>query len=327
MVVTEVVPRRLEPGASRRSRRGEPVLRRGAPSSAGNQGVEHLDVVGRRARPECSAVEALAVARHRERHQDCLVVGVGIALEPHRLLHRQAARVDDVAAAATAEPPARERGELEPVPSGLQPGHGFEHRLHDQPVWRSQDLRRASGAWDARGVSTDDVKATPILQTLVGISFEDTFRAQEFLTAASGLASRGGLNLRDAVMVVKDDGGKTAAHETTDLQPARTALSGAMWAGLFGLILGGPVGWVAGIAVGAGTGALAAKVVDLGISDEWVAWFREAVKPGTVTVALLVEDLDPDALVKEAARFTGAELVYANLDDETIERVKAAFEA
>lgn len=58
-----------------------------------------------------------------------------------------------------------------------------------------------------------------------------------------------------------------------------------------------------------------------------MAWFREAVKPGTVTVALLVEDLEPDALVKEAARFTGAELVYANLDDETIERVKAAFEA
>jgi uncharacterized membrane protein len=97
-----------------------------------------------------------------------------------------------------------------------------------------------------------------------------------------------------------------------------------MWAGLFGLILGGPVGWVAGLAVGAGTGAVAAKVIDLGISDEWVAWFRETVAPGTVTVALLVEDLNRDALVKEAARFTGAELVYANLDDATIKRVEAA---
>lgn len=173
----------------------------------------------------------------------------------------------------------------------------------------------------------DDIKTSPIPQSLVGISFDDTFRAQEFLTAAGGLASRGDLKLRDAVMVVKDDDGKTAVHETTDLQPARTALSGAMWAGLFGLILGGPVGWVAGLAVGAGTGVLAAKVVDLGISDEWVGWFREAVKPGTVTVALLVEDLDHDALVKEAARFTGARLVYANIGDETIERVKAALEA
>jgi len=175
-------------------------------------------------------------------------------------------------------------------------------------------------------MSTSDTDATKIPQTLVGISFDDRFRAQEFLTAATGLAARGDLALRDAVLVMKDDEGKTLVHETTDLQPARTALSGAMWAGLFGLILGGPVGWVAGMAVGAGTGAAAAKVVDLGISDEWVEWFRETVAPGTVTVALLVEELNKDALVKEAARFTGAELVYANLDDETIKRVEAALE-
>jgi len=109
-----------------------------------------------------------------------------------------------------------------------------------------------------------------------------------------------------------------------DPTSGRSALSGALWAGLFGLILGGPVRWVAGLAVGAGAGAVNAKMVDLGISDEWVAWFRDAVRPGTATAALLVEDLDRDALVAEAARFTGAELVYANLDDVTIDRVKEA---
>ncbi len=163
-------------------------------------------------------------------------------------------------------------------------------------------------------------------QTLVGISFENSFRAQEFLTAAHGLASKGNFTLRDAVMVMKDDEGKTAVHETVDLEPGRAAMSGAVWAGLFGLLLGGPVGWVAGLAVGAGAGAITAKVIDHGISDEWVQWFRTAVKPGTVTVALLVEALNRDALVKEASRFTGAELVYANLDTETIERVKTALE-
>jgi uncharacterized membrane protein len=175
-------------------------------------------------------------------------------------------------------------------------------------------------------MSTDETDLTKIPQTLVGISFDDVFRAQEFLTAAKGLAAKGDLTLRDAVLVMKNDEGQTMVHETIDPQPGRTALSGAIWAGLFGLILGGPVGWVAGLAVGAGTGAVAAKVIDLGISDEWVAWFRETVEPGTVTVALLVEELNRDALVKEAARFTGAELVYANLDDATIKRVEAALE-
>lgn len=164
-----------------------------------------------------------------------------------------------------------------------------------------------------------------IPQTLVGISFENAFRAQEFLVAARGLASAGKLKLKDAVTVVKDDSGKTVVHETIDPTPTRSALSGAMWAGLFGLILGGPVGWIAGVAVGAGAGAVAAKVADLGVPDEWVSWFREAVQPGTATVALLVEDLDRNALVAEAARFIGAELVYANLDDATVERIKDAF--
>jgi uncharacterized membrane protein len=162
-------------------------------------------------------------------------------------------------------------------------------------------------------------------QTLVGISFPDVFRAQEFLTAATRLAANQKLKLDDAVIVVKDDNGRTAVHETTDLAPARTAMSGALWASLFGLILGGPVGWLAGAAIGAGAGAVTAKAVDLGVSDDWVAWFRDTVQPGTATVVLLVTDLDRDALVDEASRFPGAELVYANLDAGTIDRIKDAF--
>lgn len=161
-------------------------------------------------------------------------------------------------------------------------------------------------------------------ETLVGISFPDIFRAQEFLTAATRMAARGELALKDAVTVVKNAEGKTVVHETVDPQPIPSAMSGALWAGLIGLIVGGPVGWVAGLAVGAGAGAATAKLVDLGLADEWVAWFRDVVQPDTATVALLVTDLNRDALVAEAARFTGAELVYTNLDPSTMDRVKDA---
>ena len=163
-----------------------------------------------------------------------------------------------------------------------------------------------------------------IPQTLVGISFPDIFRAQEFLTAATGLAAKDRLKLKDAVLVVKDADGKTQVKETIDPEPGRTALSGALWAGLFGLVLGGPVGWAAGLAVGGVGGAVTAKVVDLGVSDEWVDWFQQAVQPGTSTVVLLIEELEREALVAEAARFTGAELVYANLEDDTLDRIRGA---
>lgn len=161
-------------------------------------------------------------------------------------------------------------------------------------------------------------------QKLIGISFPDPLMAQEFFTASLRLASQGHLGLRDAVFVHKDESGNTRVRETTDPQPGQAALSGALWAGLFGLLLGGPVGWLAGTAVGAGGGAIAAKVVDTGISDEWVDWFRQAVRPGTATVAVLASEIVEDHLVAEVERFAGAELVYANFDEEMLRRVTDA---
>jgi len=160
--------------------------------------------------------------------------------------------------------------------------------------------------------------------TLVGIQFADAFRAQEFLTAATRLASTGKLQLKDAVFVAADADGKTVVRETVDPSPGRSALGGAMWTGLFGLLLGGPIGWIGGMAVGAGTGAVTAKVVDLGIPDEWVDWFRKAIHPGSVILALLVTKLDEDALVTEAGRFAGAHLVYTNLDPAGLQRLEEA---
>lgn len=150
-------------------------------------------------------------------------------------------------------------------------------------------------------------------QKLIGISFPDPLMAQEFFTASLRLASQGHLGLRDAVFVHKDESGNTRVRETTDPQPGQAALSGALWAGLFGLLLGGPVGWLAGTAVGAGGGAIAAKVVDTGISDEWVDWFRQAVQPGRVVLAILADKVHEPVLAREIARFPEAQMVYTNL--------------
>jgi uncharacterized membrane protein len=167
-----------------------------------------------------------------------------------------------------------------------------------------------------------DVWDTP--DTIVGISFDDQFRAQEFLTAMTRLGAAKDLQLRDAVLVVKNDDGKTMVHETTDLGTGRTALSGAVWTGLIGLLVGGPVGWLAGLGLGAGAGAITAKVVDVGVPDEWVKWFRAAVQPGTFTVVVLATSLNIETFVAEVERFPGGHLVYANLPPDTINRLERA---
>jgi uncharacterized membrane protein len=167
---------------------------------------------------------------------------------------------------------------------------------------------------------------TPSAQadTIIGISFDDQFRAQEFLSAVSRLHSHNSIRLVDAVVVTKGADGRTRVKETVDLQPGRAALSGAVWTGLLGLIIGGPVGWVAGLGMGAGAGMIAAKVVDVGVPDEWVQWFRDAVEPDTFTVVVLADAVNTDELVEETRRFEGAHLVYANMDVYAIRRLEIA---
>jgi uncharacterized membrane protein len=159
--------------------------------------------------------------------------------------------------------------------------------------------------------------------TILGISFGDVFRSQEFLTAMTRMSSIGEMRLKDAVVVTKKDDGTTVIRETVDLQAGRTALSGAMWTGLLGLLVGGPVGWLAGIGIGAASGAITAKVVDLGVPDEWVDWFRDAVAPGTFTIVVLAEAVDVEALIAEAMRFEGR-LVHANMAPDAIRRLEHA---
>ena len=159
--------------------------------------------------------------------------------------------------------------------------------------------------------------------TIIGISFGDVFRSQEFLTAVTRMSSNHELRLKDAVIVAKKDDGTTVIRETVDLQPGRTALSGAVWTGLLGLLVGGPVGWLAGLGIGAASGAITAKVVDLGVPDEWVEWFREAVAPETFTVVILAEAVDVEALIAEAMRFKG-HLVHANMATDAIRRLEHA---
>jgi uncharacterized membrane protein len=161
---------------------------------------------------------------------------------------------------------------------------------------------------------------------LFGVSFDGLLRAQEFLLAINRLAAAGDIALRDAVLVMKDQDGKVRVRETIDPQPGRSALSGAMWSGLLGLMLGGPVGWLAGMGVGASAGAISARIVDLGVPDEWVGWFKQAVRPQTATVVVLAGGIRFDALYREANRFTGAELVQTTLRPGAAAELAAAFD-
>lgn len=150
--------------------------------------------------------------------------------------------------------------------------------------------------------------------TLFGLSFDTPSRAQQFMLAINELAENKKLRLTDAVLVVKDAEGRVSVRETIDPQPGPSAVTGAMWTGLLGLIIGGPVGWIAGVGVGAGVGAISAKVIDLGIPDEWVAWFKASVEDDSATVVVFAGDIDQRALGAEVERFPGARLMHTTIE-------------
>ncbi len=66
-------------------------------------------------------------------------------------------------------------------------------------------------------------------------------------------------------------------------------------------------------------------MVDLGIPDEWVAWFKDTVEPGTSTIVILAEHVHVSALAHEARRFSGAELLYTSMSDSAMDQLAEAF--
>lgn len=153
-------------------------------------------------------------------------------------------------------------------------------------------------------------------QDLFVLAFKDQLSAQEALTAVARLGSENKLLLRDAVFITKGEDGKARVVETMDPSPGRAALGGAFWGLLFGTLFLIPF---AGLAIGAGTAALVAKLSDSGVTDQFIADVKKSVDAGSVNLVLLLSHVDRDALLAEAKRFEGMfTVVYSSVNGETI---------
>ena len=139
---------------------------------------------------------------------------------------------------------------------------------------------------------------------ILALVLDKPSRASELLLTLVNLAGEGKLKMHDAVIVSKDDAGKTHIEETVDVTPAKGALSGTWWGMLAGLLIGGPVFLGAAIG-GAAAGALYGKLVDKGLQDQWVKDMAAWIDPGTSALLLLVEAGFDPAVVEEMKRFEG----------------------
>jgi len=118
---------------------------------------------------------------------------------------------------------------------------------------------------------------------LVVIEFEDQVAAFDMRAELAKLQKEYLIEMDDVVVVTKDEKGKIKLHQAINLT-AVGAVHGSMWGLLIGMIFLNPI---LGLAVGTGTGALAGKLQDVGISDSFIKELAADLKEGTSALFIL----------------------------------------
>jgi uncharacterized membrane protein len=154
---------------------------------------------------------------------------------------------------------------------------------------------------------------------LVAIAYDDEYRAGEVLSTLRRLEREYLIDLEDAVYVTKDAEGSVKLHQSTNLT-AGGAIGGGFWGLLIGALFLAPV---AGVAIGAGAGALAGKLSDIGVDDSFAKELAERLEPRTSALLVLVRRSTPERVLPEIKHFGGT-VLQTSLSPDAEERLQAA---
>ncbi|NLS03775.1 DUF1269 domain-containing protein [Rhizobium sp. P32RR-XVIII] len=165
------------------------------------------------------------------------------------------------------------------------------------------------------------------MSELIVLGFDDPNKADAILNKLSQLEKEYLIDLEDAVVAVRDSGGKVRLKQSMNLPAAGAAsggLSGAVWGSLVGLLFLNPLaGLVLGGAIGAGSGALAGSLTDYGIDDGLIKKLADTIPNNSSALFLLVRKAQPD---KVLADFAGenARVLRSSLSPDQERRLQEA---
>lgn len=128
---------------------------------------------------------------------------------------------------------------------------------------------------------------------LIVLGVADRETAEKALDIASELGKQELLRLEDAAYAYKDDKGRPRIHQTFHLT-GYGAAGGALWGTLIGMLFLNPL---LGLVVGAGTGAIAGKLSDVGIDDDMIKQIGSELEKDRAAVFLLADEATIDRVV------------------------------
>jgi uncharacterized membrane protein len=157
---------------------------------------------------------------------------------------------------------------------------------------------------------------------LVVLGLDSPAKAEEVFDLAGDLAKQELLQLQDAAYAYRDDKGKVRIQQAVSLTGAGAA-SGALWGTLIGMLFLMPV---AGLAIGAGTGALAGKLADVGINDDTIKQIGGQLEQGKAAVFLLAKSATVDKVI-DAIKPYNPTVIQTNLTKDREEELVKALQA
>ncbi len=159
------------------------------------------------------------------------------------------------------------------------------------------------------------------MRNLIVVAYDTEFKAQEVRLDFLKMQKSYLVSLEDAVIVEKKQDGKVKLHQMYNLT-AHGAVGGGFWGTLIGLIFLNPL---LGLVVGAGAGAVAGALSDVGINDAFMKELAQKLTPGTSALFLLVESELTDKALDEL-RGTGGTVLQTSLSSEDDAKLQAVLD-
>src|SRR4051812_27011527 len=157
------------------------------------------------------------------------------------------------------------------------------------------------------------------MSTLIAIAYPDADTAERVRGELVQATKEHLLQLEDAVVVVHEPDGKIKLHQAVSTTGAGAA-GGALWGGLIGLIFLAPL---FGMAIGAASGALAGKVSDAGVNDDFMKQLGAKLPPAAAALIMLGRADAPEKVLDRVKQY-GGEVIQTSLDTEQEDRLRAA---
>jgi uncharacterized membrane protein len=145
---------------------------------------------------------------------------------------------------------------------------------------------------------------------LIAVVFPTEAKAEEVRQKVLGLQKDYLIEIGDAVIATKTEGGKVKLNQLLNTTAAGAA-GGSFWGLLIGVLFLNPL---LGVAAGAASGAVAGALTDIGVNDKFMKGLAgENIKEGEAVLFVLVKKVTGDKVL-EQLKGVGGTVLQTSLD-------------